>query len=94
MPHDVLERLRIQERSRLTNADELLIHCDEERTQPRNSKLAFARLQAMLDRAAIVPKVREISEKPPEQVKAQRLREKRLHGQKKQARSRSRREDY
>ena len=89
MPHDALDRLRVQERTRVTNADELVIQCDEERTQSRNSKLAFARLQAMLDRAAIVPKVREISEKPPERVKAQRVREKRLHTQKKQSRRQS-----
>ena len=65
---------------------QLVIHCDEERTQSRNSKLAFERLQDMLDRAAIVPKERIISETPPERVKAERRREKRHQAQKKQAR--------
>ena len=40
----------------------------------------------MVDQAAIVPKERIISEEPPERVKAERRREKRLHAQKKQAR--------
>ena len=86
IPHDALLRLREQQHSRITKGDELLISCDEERTQARNSQLAFKRLQGMLDQAAVIPKERIISLEPPEQVKQQRRREKRQHSHKKQAR--------
>ena len=33
-----------------------MLHCDEERTQGRNLKLAFERLQALVDEAAYEPK--------------------------------------
>ena len=86
LPEDVLARLREQQRSRLTKADELVLQCDEERTQGRNLKRAFARLQSLVDDAAVVPKERIISLEPPERVKAARRQAKRHHAAKKQAR--------
>ncbi|KAL1504514.1 hypothetical protein AB1Y20_010916 [Prymnesium parvum] len=86
LPPDLLARLREQERARLTTGGELLLQCDEERSQQRNLKLALARLQAMVDRAAVVPKERVVSEEPPERVKEARRREKRQHALKKKAR--------
>lgn len=89
LPFDVMERLRVQERSRITKSNELVISCDEERTQGQNSRKAFARLQSMVEQAAVVPTERFISEEPPERVKAARRREKRLHSLKKDSRRRS-----
>ena len=69
-----------------------MLQCDEERTQGRNMKLAFARLQALVDAAAVVPKehvdTRRLEE-PPDRVKEVRRREKRQHSSKKQNRTRS-----
>ena len=89
LPPEVVERLRDQQHWRITKADELLLQCDEERTQSRNAKLAFARLQQMVDAAAVVPKERVISLEPPEYIKAQRQRQKKAHSAKKQGRRRS-----
>ena len=89
IPQDVLDRLRQQQHWRITRADDLIVHCDEERTQEANRKLAFARLQSMVDDATVVPKEyisRQISE-TPQRVKERRLREKKQHQRKKQARS-------
>jgi ribosome-associated protein len=83
LPTDVLERFREQQRTRITKGDELVLHCDEERTQGQNMKLAFARLQGMLDEAAVPPKERVISAEPPPRVKEVRKREKRQHSAKK-----------
>ena len=87
LPIDVMERLRKQQHWRITKADDLLLQCDEERTQGRNLKLAFARLQSLIDAVSIVPKERVVSLEPPERVKQERRREKRHTSAKKQARS-------
>ena len=86
LPPDVLTRLREQQRPRITKADELVLQCDEERTQGRNLKLALERLQVLVDEAAIPPKERLVSLEPPTHVKAQRRQQKRHHSAKKQSR--------
>ena len=45
LPEDVAARFREQQRHRLTKTDELVLQCDEERTQSSNLRLAFERLQ-------------------------------------------------
>lgn len=88
VPFAALERLRDQQRTRVTSANELLLHCDEERSQSRNLKLAFERLQEMVDAAAVEPKERIVSLEPPPAVKAARRCDKRQHSLKKAARRR------
>ena len=61
LPADLVDRLREQQHWRVNKADELMVQCDEERTQGRNLKLAFARLQSMVDAASVVPKERVVS---------------------------------
>ena len=56
LPSEIFSRLREQQQHRITKTDELVLHCDEERTQGRNLKLAFERLQALVDEAAYEPK--------------------------------------
>lgn len=89
LPIDLVERLRKQQHWRINKADELMVQCEEERTQGRNLKRAFARLQSMVDAAAVVPKERVVSLEPPERVKEQRRKTKRLNSAKKQGRRRS-----
>ena len=89
LPADVMARLREQQRARITRSEELVIHADDERSQARNLKHAFARLQALVDAAAVRPKERIVSLAPPERVKQARLREKRRHAAKKRGRRRS-----
>ena len=85
LPDDVLRRLREQQRTRLTKGDELVLQCDEERTQAANLKRAFARLQLYIDEASVTPKERLVQREmePPERVKAQRRAVKRLQSVKK-----------
>eukprot|EP00322_Chrysochromulina_rotalis_P020873 CAMPEP_0115876026 /NCGR_PEP_ID=MMETSP0287-20121206/25428_1 /TAXON_ID=412157 /ORGANISM="Chrysochromulina rotalis, Strain UIO044" /LENGTH=179 /DNA_ID=CAMNT_0003331363 /DNA_START=13 /DNA_END=552 /DNA_ORIENTATION=- len=86
LPNDVMERLREQQRTRITKADELVLQADEERTQGANLRRAFQRLQSFVDAAAVLPKERLVSLEPPARVKEQRRREKRLHSAKKRTR--------
>lgn len=88
LPPDVVDRLREQQHWRMTKSDELLLQCDEERTQRHNLRRALSRLQQMVDAAAVKPKERVVSLEPPAYVKAARKREKRAHSAKKQNRSR------
>ena len=83
LPEDVMARFREQQRTRITKADELLLSCDEERTQGSNLRRAFARLQEMVDEASVEPKERVVCEEPPEWAKAKRRHDKRKHSQKK-----------
>ena len=55
LPADVRARLEEQQRGRVTKSGDLLLHCDETRSQERNRALAFERLQALVDQAAEPP---------------------------------------
>ena len=85
LPVDVRERLLKQAKSHLTRKG-LLIQCDETRSQSRNLELAFARLQGMIDAAAVRPKERIVSLEPPAYVKVRRKEAKQQHSHKKQQR--------
>ena len=91
LPTDVLHRLCEQQQHRITKSGELVLHCDEERTQGRNLKLAFQRLQALVDAAAFEPKeyVRREDTEAPERVKSARRKDKQQQSAKKGARRRS-----
>ena len=83
LPADVRERLRAQQRPRLTASDELLISCSETRSQAQNRQRAHDRLSSMLAAAAVAPKERVVSLEPPAHAKRARAEDKRRRSQKK-----------
>jgi len=68
-----------------------VLQCDEERTQGRNLKLAFERLQNLVDEASVAPTefVRREDTPPPERVVRVRRQQKQQHAAKKGSRRRS-----
>jgi len=88
LPPEVLQRLHDQQQHRITKAGELVLHCDEERTQGRNHNLAFQRLQELVNEAAFEPKefVRRQDTEPPPRVQRARKKQKQMHASKKSAR--------
>ena len=74
LPSELLGRLRAVEGGRINKEDELVLQCDEERTQGRNLRIAFQRLQSLVDAAAVEPKERVVSLEPPDRVKQKRRR--------------------
>ena len=88
LPSEIFSRLREQQQHRITKTDELVLHCDEERTQGRNLKLAFERLQALVDQAAFEPKeyTSRLETPPPTFVKERRKQQKQQHAARKGAR--------
>ena len=91
LPSEVMQRFREQQQHRITKADELVLHCDEERTQGRNLKLAFERLQSLVNDAAYEPAefIRRQETEVPTNVMRTRQRQKQQHAAKKKARRRS-----
>ena len=90
LPADVLSRLREQQQHRITKGDELVLHCDEERTQGRNLKLAFERLQSLVDTAAFEPAefIRRQDTEVPEGIQRVRKKQKQQKSAKKATRRR------
>lgn len=66
--------------SRLTDAGDILIHCDEHRSQERNREAAFERLRELIVRARIEPKVRRKT-RPSRRSQMRRMDAKRHRGQ-------------
>mmetsp|Transcript_20101 Transcript_20101/g.42416 ORF Transcript_20101/g.42416 Transcript_20101/m.42416 type:complete len:201 (+) Transcript_20101:97-699(+) len=94
LPHDVRSRLFEQRKASITKSGELLIQCEETRSQGRNLALAHARLQRFIDEAAVKPKERVVRLEPPEYVKKRRLEEKRKASVKKDSRRSKRVVDF
>ena len=88
LPTEVFARFREQQHHRISKNDELILQCDEERTQARNIKLAFERLQSFVDDAAYEPAefLKRQDTALPARVKNARLQQKKQHSQKKSAR--------
>jgi len=63
LPDEVKQRLQQQFKSRLNDAGELLIDCDETRSQHNNREICLERLREMILAAARPPK-RRIATKP------------------------------
>lgn len=78
----VVERLR----SRLTASGEIVLHCDEERSQPRNLEIARERLAALVRAALHVPRKRRPT-RPTRASKERRLASKKRRGEIKRGRS-------
>jgi ribosome-associated protein len=75
-------RLRESLASRITEAGEIVIASDEERSQRTNLERAFSRLETLIMAAARLPKHRRPT-RPSKAAKEQRLQSKRLHSRKK-----------
>lgn len=87
LPTRATERLRVRAGSAITRDDELLISCDETRSQGRNKQGCIDQLRAMVNEALVVPKKRKKT-KPTRGSVERRIGEKKRRGDiKKQRRS-------
>ena len=75
LPEYVKARLAVLAGNRMTTDGMLLIDSREHRTQVQNREAARARLKALLDEAAVRPKVRRKT-KPSKAAKARRIEQK------------------
>jgi len=82
------ERLHAAEKlgARLTVSGELVVAADDERDSPRNRELALARLAALIESAAAIPRARRPT-KPTKSSRERRLASKKAHSERKNARS-------
>jgi len=87
LPEDVRIRLIALLRGKLTTEGEWVIKASRYRTQERNKHDALNRLADFIRRAAIPPKKR-LKTKPTLASKEERLKQKKLHGEKKKLRYR------
>ena len=79
------ERALTKLSSRLTNSGELILQCDESRSQHKNKEIVTKRFLAVIKGALVKPKVRKKT-KTPRAAKLKRLREKKKLSEKKAAR--------
>lgn len=77
---DEKNRIRTKLANRINNQDELVVFSEEERSQAQNRELAIARLQALVQEAMHVPKIRRAT-KPTWSSKVKRMESKRKHSQ-------------
>ena len=89
LPDRVRTRLRSLAGRRLTDEDVIVISAQKFRTQEHNKRDAFERLQAMIDEAAIEPKIRRAT-RPTRASKERRLEGKQQRSQVKSARGKVR----
>lgn len=80
-----LSRVRQTLASRVSAGDAIILNSSEERSQRTNLERAFFRLEALITSAARIPKCRRPT-RPSKASREQRLRSKKIHGQKKAAR--------
>ncbi|MCX2839738.1 alternative ribosome rescue aminoacyl-tRNA hydrolase ArfB [Salinimicrobium sp. MT39] len=71
--------------SRLTNSGELILQCDESRSQHKNKEIVTQRFLELIKQAIVKPKVRKKT-KTPKAAKLKRLREKKKLSEKKATR--------
>ncbi|TNV81718.1 hypothetical protein FGO68_gene9397 [Halteria grandinella] len=62
LPVDVRDRLREQRPQNITKDDEFIVVSQEHRTQEQNYSEALGKMQEFIDKAAIVPKERVVTE--------------------------------
>lgn len=81
------EKARVNKKleSRLTNAGELILQCDESRSQHRNKEIVTQRFLGLIKDSLKKPKVRKKT-KPSKAAKLKRLREKKKLSDKKASR--------
>ena len=78
LPLEVRLRLAENEKHRLTHEGELLVFSQEERSQLKNKERCEARILEMITNAWEAPKVRVVTEAPPEVTKEKWVAEKRV----------------
>jgi ribosome-associated protein len=88
LPEAVKQRLLARADQRLTDAGVLVIKAQEHRSLPMNREAALARLQALVDAAAAVPKPRKATA-PSYGAKLRRLKEKAVRAQVKAGRGKA-----
>lgn len=71
--------------SRITNDGELILQCDESRSQHKNKEIVTTRFVELITEAVKKPKPRKKT-KPPKAAKLKRLREKKIRSEKKAGR--------
>lgn len=76
------ERIRKKLSSRLTNNGDIILQCDESRSQHRNREIIVKRFLEMMREGIKKPKLRKKT-KPSKAAKLKRLREKKLNAEKK-----------
>lgn len=76
------ERALKKLRSRLTNSDELILQCDESRSQHKNKEIVTTRFIELIKDSLKKPKPRKKT-KPPKAAKLKRLRQKKIRSEKK-----------
>ena len=79
------QRLSRKLQNRLTKNGELILQCDESRSQHKNKELVIERFMDLLRKSLIKPKPRKKT-KVPKKAKLKRLREKKMNADKKQSR--------
>lgn len=72
-------------KSRLTTKNELILHCDEHRSQHKNKQLVIKRFYEMIKKGLTKPKKRKPTKIPKSAIK-NRLESKRIQSEKKAAR--------
>lgn len=79
------ERAQKKLSSKLTNSGELVMQCDESRSQHKNKEIVTQRFLTQIREALVKPKPRKKT-KAPKAAKLKRLREKKLQAEKKSSR--------
>jgi ribosome-associated protein len=77
---DEKNRVRVKLANRLNNNDEIVVMCDEERSQPQNRAMAELRLQALVTKALHVAKKRRPT-RPTKASKLRRIESKKIRSQ-------------
>lgn len=85
LTEDEKERALKKLSSRLTNSGELILQCDESRSQHKNKEIVTRRFVNLIRSSLVKPKVRKKT-KTPRAAKLKRLREKKMLSEKKSAR--------
>lgn len=81
------ETIKTKYANKLTNEGDLIVACEDKRSQLKNKEIALKKLNAMLNKAFEKPKIRKPT-KPSKTAKAKRLTNKKIHGEKKSLRGR------
>ena len=89
LPDRIRARLRVLAGRRLTDEDVIVIAAQKFRTQEHNKRDAFERLQEIVDKASIEPKIRRAT-RPTRASKERRLEGKQQRGQVKSGRGKVR----
>lgn len=69
LPEGVKQRLMEQQRNRINNKFELVVDCQEDRSQHRNREKSIRKLNEFVRQAFIEPKERIVQRSPPEKTK-------------------------